>query len=222
MDIRERIIELLQIDEGSLDCDPCFCDDMHYRRLYVQTTGERDYRCSEHQRLAGVLRERLSQPPVSLSSPRIRDRSASPDGLILTEEEARQVVDILRDYETLLSHEKKIREIVVDLLLTWELARAAYRKGNRSEAAKVMNWTTGRRGKIIPEREVFFKYMRLTNGEKGQPKIKGAEAVKVIKEKYSIHSDAAVVQILKRVKAAYKHVGITFDALRLPNTWPKA
>lgn len=221
MDIRRRIIELLFIAESSLDRDPHFFDDMHYRRLYVQATQERMCRRAEFQRLVEVILERLSEQSVNLSSPHIIDRSASHEGLIFTVEDVGQLQVLLHDYKALLAHEKKTREIVEDILVTWELARDAYRKDKRSDAAQLMNWTSGKRGKVIPEREIFSKYLKLTNGEKGQPKVNGAEAVTILNKKYSLQSEAAVVQILKRVKAAYKRVGINFESLRLPNTWPK-
>ena len=88
MDFRARIIELLQIGEGRIDCDAGFFDDTHYRRLYLQATKKRDLISSENKTLVGIIRKRLSEPPVSLSSTRIMDRYASPNGLILTAKEA--------------------------------------------------------------------------------------------------------------------------------------
>ena len=217
MDIRGRIIELLRIDGSSIDCDPGFFDDMHYRRLYVQTTKERESRSFEHRRLASAFRKRLSAPPVCLSSPRILNRSTTSDGLILTAEEACQLEVLLRDYEALLAHENKTKEIVGDVLVTWELGRNAYRKGERSVAAQLMQWTSGKRGKVNLEREICFSYIRLTTGDKGQPKIKGSDAVKILKKKYNVYSEDAVIQVLKRVRAMYKRIGVPLPAFRIPN-----
>jgi hypothetical protein len=217
MDFRARIIELLQISEGRIDCDAGFSDDKHYRHLYVQAIKKRDLISSENKILVGIIRKRLSEPPVNLSSTRIMDRYASsPNRLVWTAKEARQLEVLLQDYEALLSHEQKTKDIVTNLLITWELARHDYSNGKRSDAAQFMNWTSGKRGKVNPDREVFFSYIKLTSGSNGQPKIKGHEAVKIIKEKYNLHSEDAVIQILKRVKKAYKDSGVPCPAFRIP------
>jgi hypothetical protein len=218
MDFRARIIELLQIGEGSIDCDAGFFDDLHYRRLYLQATKKRDPISSENKILVGILRKRLSEPPVSLSSTRIMDRcGSSTNGLILTAKEARQLEVLLQDYEALLSHEQKTKDIVTDLLVTWELARRAYSEGKRSDAVQLINWTSGKRGKVNRDREMFSSYIKLTSGKNGQPKIKGTEAVKIIKKKYHVQSEDAVIKILKRVRKAYKDSSVPCPAVRIPN-----
>ena len=90
-----------------------------------------------------------------------------------------------------------------------------YRADERGKAAMTMCWTLGKRPKREQIADIFVNYLLLVNLYKKDE----WKAIEILKERYSIQSEGAVIQHLKRTLKIIKKTNPAFHVL-IPSIKP--